>query len=121
MRLIKNAPKEQQGATVAQVTFSEAGNFGVVGASEYRGIPVFAPKGIAYRPCEGDNLLILPVDGTDVCIGALAYTDGLAAGELRLSGPSGASLWLKNNGDVVINGLIITKTGQIITQGQEET
>ena len=121
MRLIKNPPREMQGATVAQVTFSEAGDFGAVGAAEYRGIPVFSPKGVAYRPSEGDNLLILPVDGVDACIGTLAFTEGLKAGELRLTSAGGAKIWLKNNGDVVINDVVITKSGELIPPGQGGT
>ena len=119
MRIIKNPPRQAQGATVAQVTFSEAGDFGAAGAAEYRGVPVFSPRGVSYRPSEGDNLLLLPVDGADACIGTLAYTDGLAAGELRLSSAGGAKIWLKINGDVAINGVVITKSGEIIPPDRE--
>lgn len=114
MRLLKNNPTRKSGATVAQVSFSESGSFGAVSATEQRGIPVFGPRGVAYRPCEGDNLLVLPADGTEVCAGVLCRSEGLAAGELRLSSSGGASIWLKQSGDVVINDVTITKSGQII-------
>ena len=115
MRLIKNTPTAQtHGATVAQVTFSEPGNFGAVGSAEHRGIPVFAPKGISYAPSEGDNLLILPVDGTDTCIGTLVYSAGLPAGELRLTSVGGAEIRLKNDGSITLNGLTITKEGAVL-------
>jgi len=121
MRLIKNSPKLAIGATVAAVSFSEASGFGVVGASEYRGTPIFAPKGISYRPSEGDNLLILPVDGTDTCIGTLCSPSGLAPGELRLASAGGASLVLNNSGDIVLNGVTITKSGQILSPGEGDS
>jgi len=125
MRILSPPLKQQRTATVAQVSFSDAAGFGAVGAAEYRGIPVFAPRGIAYRPCEGDNLLILPVDGSDTCVGVLSVNDtNLGGGELRLSSAGGACIHLKNNGDILLNGLTITREGQMIpvseTQHQAE-
>ena len=118
MRILGNAPKQTKSATVAQVSFSDTGDFGVVGPAEYRGVPVFAPRGISYRPCEGDNLLVLPVDGTDVCAGVLSACGGLEAGELRLCGSGGGEIRLKNSGDVVINGVTITRDGRILPPGE---
>lgn len=114
MRLIKNPAKRHTDATVAQVSFSDSGNFGAVGASEVRGVPVFAPRGIAYQPCEGDNLLILPVDGADTCVGVLASAKGLAGGELRLCSAGGAEIVLRNDGEIVLNGVRITRSGEIV-------
>lgn len=118
MRLIQSDRRSPQSATVAQVSFSDTGGFGAVGAAEYRGVPVFAPRGISYRPCEGDNLLILPVDGTDVCAGVLSFPEGLESGELRIAGAGGGSILMRKNGDVVINGLTITKAGAILPAGE---
>lgn len=118
MRIVYSGQRPAQGATVAQVSFSDAGDFGAVGAAEYRGVPVFAPRGVAYRPCEGDNLLILSVDGADACAGVLSAGSGLEGGELRLTSAGGAAVLLKNSGDVVINGLTITKNGAILHPGE---
>jgi len=115
MRIVGGQARAQAGATVAQVSFSDSGGFGAVGASEYRGIPVFAPRGISYRPCEGDNLLVLPVDGTDTCAGVLSAPVALASGELRLSSSGGAEILLTQSGDVRINGVTITKDGEILS------
>lgn len=114
MRLLSNGSTRRTGATVAQVTFSESGGFGAVSATEQRGVPVFAPRGIAYRPCEGDNLLMVAADGADVCAGVLSAADGLECGELRLSSSGGAVIHMRRNGDITLNGVTITREGNII-------
>lgn len=114
MRLLTNTNAPQSGATVAQVSFSDSGGFGAVSSSESRGMPVFAPRGVAYRPCEGDRLLLMPVDGVETCVGCLSVCDDVDGGELKLSSAGGASILLKNNGEIVLNGLVITKTGKLL-------
>ena len=115
MRLIKNPPPPQEGGMVAGVSFSSGSGFGVAGASALRGLPVFAPRGISYLPGVGDNLLILPIEGRDVCVGALSSPAGLQPGELRLASAGGASIHLLRNGDVQINGVTITRDGRILS------
>jgi hypothetical protein len=100
-------------ATVAQVSYSGIGDFGALGEAESRGIPVFAPRGISYRPREGDRLLLLRADGADVCAGCLA-TDALEPGELALASSGGARIHLKNNGEISLNGLVISPDGRIV-------
>jgi hypothetical protein len=97
---------------VAQVSYSGSGGFGALAEAESRGISVFAPRGISYRPREGDRLL-LRADGADVCVGCLA-TVFLEPGELALTSSGGARLHLKNNGEISLNGLIISADGQIV-------
>lgn len=111
---------KSSGATVAQVSFSESGGFGAVGESEQRSLTVCAPRGFAYRPCEGDKLLLIPADGAMLCAGVLNSTAGLEGGELRLSSAGGAVIELKNNGDIILNGWTITRAGEMISpQGKE--
>lgn len=117
MRILYGSAPLRDGATVAQVSFSEGSGFGAVSAAEHRDIPVFAPRGVAYRPCEGDNLLLVSADGVPVCTGVLSAADGIGIGELRLSSAGGASVHLKNNGEIVLNGLTITRDGKIIAAG----
>jgi hypothetical protein len=114
MRIITN-PGRSPGcaqATVAQVSYSESAGFGALAEAETRGVPVFAPRGMSYRPREGDRLLLLRADGTDVCVGCLA-ADSLEPGELALASSGGARLHLKNNGEISLNGLIISPNGSI--------
>ncbi|MEF9852542.1 MAG: hypothetical protein RR787_00995 [Hydrogenoanaerobacterium sp.] len=74
----------------------------------------FLPTGICALPKEGDEALLLPLDGGAVCIATLCppkAAAGLLNGELRLYSQGGAEITLKNNGDVVINGLTIKPNG----------
>jgi hypothetical protein len=115
MRIIKNAGRNQGAsqATVAQVSFSGSGGFGALAEAESRGIAVFAPRGISYRPLEGDRLLLLRADGSDVCVGCLA-TEALEPGELALASSGGARIHLKNNGEISLNGLIIPADSNLV-------
>lgn len=114
MRILRDSSSGARGgATVAQVTFSGSGGFGAASSGERRDLPVFAPRGVAYRPCEGDNLLLLPTGGGEACAGVLSAAEGLAPGELRLASSGGAVVHLKGNGDIVLNGVTITKAGEI--------
>lgn len=118
MRIIGTQNSNHGGATVAQVSFSDSGGIGAVAFGETRDIPVFSPRGISYKPCEGDRMLMLPVDGAQTCVGCLSVCSDIESGEIKLASAGGAALKLKNNGEVEINGLIITKGGQIITAGK---
>jgi hypothetical protein len=115
MRIITKPGRGAGGAqaTVAQVSYSGSGGFGALAEAESRGIPVFAPRGISYRPREGDRLLLLRADGSDVCVGCLT-TDALEPGELALTSSGGARVHLKNNGEISLNGLVISADGNIV-------
>ena len=107
----KNTPRDMP--LIAQVTFSESAGFGAMGESEKRNIPVFAPRGMSYRPCEGDNLLLLPVEGAYVCLGVLCAEE--EAGEVSIASSGGARIELKNTGEIILNhGVRITKDGHLV-------
>jgi hypothetical protein len=56
--------------------------------------------------CSLCSVPVLPdsLDDGEVSLGVLADTDGLQEGELMLKSRGGASIVLKNNGKVLING-----------------
>ena len=115
MRLLTNnrTPPPRPGAFIAQVSYSESGGFGAVHASEQRDIPLFAPRGMRYLPADGDNLLMISGENRDVCAGVLSSATGLLPGELEICGPGGSFLKFRQNGEIVINGLTITKNGEM--------
>ena len=115
MRLLTNNKPNttRPGAYIAQVSYSESSGFGAVRASEQRDIQIFAPRGMRYHPAEGDNLLMISGEGRDVCAGVLSKSTGLQPGEMELCGPGGSSLKFRQNGEIVINGLTITKNGEM--------
>lgn len=118
MRIIGNQNSRRGGATVAQVSFSDSAGIGAVTFGEARDVPIFAPRGISYKPCEGDRMLMLQADGAETCVGCLSVCTDIESGELKLTSAGGATLKLKNNGEVEINGLTITRNGTIVPAGQ---
>jgi len=77
----------------------------VSGASEHHTMPLAMPYGVYYVPPVGAHSVILPTASGDVCIGVIAApSEGLAQGELMLRSQGGASIVLKNDGRVLING-----------------
>lgn len=65
------------------------------------------PYGIAYIPPAGEKAVIIPVDDTQYCCGVLCtQASGLSPGEIKLFSSGGASVILRNNGTVVINGQV---------------
>ena len=101
---------------IGQVSSSSGGGFGVVGSSRLSRALTFAPRGIAWMPAVGDNVLLLPVEGRDTCLGALSVTTGLQPGELRLTSSGGATILLAANGEIRLNGAVITRDGRVISR-----
>jgi len=64
----------------------------------------------------GDSVLLMPVEGNDTCLGVLSTTAGLAPGELRLTSSGGASITLRSNGEIDLNGATITRDGRVISR-----
>ena len=77
----------------------------VSATNEHLSLPVALPYGIAYAPPVGSRSVVLPTEAGNVCIGVLAQArDDLLPGELMLYSAGGASIVLKNDGRVLING-----------------
>lgn len=114
MELVFNRQAQEEKPCIASVSYSEADGFGAMWESEHRGLTAFGPKGIAYRPCEGDNLMLMPVEGTNICLGVQVGTRGLNPGELMLTSVGGAKIHLRKDGSITLNGLEIDKSGRIL-------
>lgn len=77
----------------------------VSATSEHLAIPLAAPYGICWVPPVGERSVILPTASGDVCVGVVTAADpDLSEGELMLRSRGGASIVLKNDGRVLING-----------------
>lgn len=94
-------------ADVASVT----GTGTAQGAQEYRSLPFAGPWGIAYRPPNAAQAVVVSTSAGDTCIGALAQDRGLQPGELMLFSSGGAQIYLKNSGEIVINGQVFAAKG----------
>ena len=91
-------------ASVGEVRASGRG-VSVSATAEHRALPAAVPYGIAYVPPVGESGLVLPTESGDVYLGVIASPAvGLEQGELMLYSAGGASIVLKNDGRVLING-----------------
>ena len=91
-------------ASCGDVTQSKLGNVAVNTSLEHRDMPIVAPFGIVYNPPVGEPSVVLPLTKKEACIGVIAPDMGLKPGELMLYSLGGASIVLKNDGSVLING-----------------
>lgn len=105
------AQKTQPQAQLGSVTGSTQAEIVARGAGEYRHVPAVLPYGIACLPPDGSQAVILASNGGNVCVGMVAEEKDLQAGELMLYSAGGASIYLKNNGEVVINGQVFAAKG----------
>ena len=99
--------EKRPSADVAEVT----GNSKANGVNEYRGLPFAGPWGIAYLPPNAAQAVVVSTNAGNACIGTIAQEKGLSPGELMLFSSGGAEIYLKNNGDIEINGQIFKKEG----------
>lgn len=105
------AQKAQPQAQLGAVTGNVQAGIVAQGAGEYRNLQAAAPYGIAYLPPEGAQAVILTEDEGNICLGTLAENKGVAAGEVMLYSAGGACIYLKNSGEVVINGQVFAAKG----------
>lgn len=80
------------------------GKIQVNASSDFRNVPIVAPYGIAYVPPSGEKSIVLPTNNGNMCVGIVAPLNDLKPGEIMLYSAGGASLILKNDGAVYING-----------------
>lgn len=72
------------------------------------------PYGIEAVPPNNEELILLDTGKGRVCAGVVKATKDIASGEVKLCSSGGAYIKLTADGNVVINGVTITKLGQIL-------
>ena len=98
------------GHQMGRVTGSAGNAVLLQGDTEYKALRLSSPYGITSLPPEGAVAVVLTAGGDgrqDVCIGTRVETVSIEPGEILLRSAGGATVYLKNNGDVVINGRTI--------------
>lgn len=91
--------------SVGVVRASGLDKVSVSATNEHLSLPVVLPYGIAYKPTVGARSLVLPTEAGNLCLGVIADARAdLKPGELMLYSAGGASIVLKNDGRVLING-----------------
>ncbi len=103
--ITKNA-SHASSANFADITGSENGMVFINSTHEQRDVPVVAPYGIAYNPPKNSQSVIVESSNTPVCVGVVSKSSELEEGEIMLYSKGGATLKLKNDGTVEINGRV---------------
>ena len=85
---------------------SNTGSLSIQAVGQYSAVPLAAPFGITYVPPKGTKVVLLEEEDTVLCTGAISESVNLSEGELMLRSSGGAYIYLKNNGDIVINGQV---------------
>ncbi|MBQ2825302.1 MAG: phage baseplate assembly protein [Clostridia bacterium] len=100
-----NKDGKDTSARRGSVSGADSKSVNVDASTQHRGVDVVAPFGIAYVPPLGEGAVVVPFDGGEACVGVLSKAPAkLQRGELMLYSKGGASIILKNDGSVLING-----------------
>lgn len=89
------------------------GSASVMTRGEQRELEVFAPGGVVWQPLAGDTVLVIKggTGAQEQCIAAASTAGhapaGMAPGELFLYSSGGASVYLRNDGAVCVNGRLM--------------
>lgn len=101
--LAKNRTKDT--ATAGSVMNCDVTGVEVSSSRQYREVPVAAPYGVYCVPPSGEQAVMVHTASKDVCLGVIsAFPSELEPGEIMLCSEGGASIVLKNDGSVLING-----------------
>lgn len=109
--------EEQTFATTADVILAEKNKISTSGLEEQKNVPIFTPYGVQSVPPNGESVFLINGDSTWACVGSVCNNENIKQGEVKLFSKGGATILLKNNGDIILNGVRITKDGQLIKAG----
>jgi len=98
-----------------KVTMSNKNGIEAVSSSPQRNIDIYSPYGYSYALPSGGNMMIAKCDGRSAATGVLMNSSELKTGEIKITSASGGYIFLRNDGSVVINGLVINKNGEMET------
>ena len=114
----KSAPVSESDLGMTTISGERAG---VLSKGEVRDLPVFGPGGYVWRPANGDTVLVIKggPGGEEACVAGMAQkngTENLLPGEVRLVSAGGASICLRNDGTLELNGRVCV-TGELMVNG----
>ncbi len=98
------------------VTMNDAGALEAVGSGVSRNVDVFSPYGYSYSLPAGEKMLMAENGASQAGLGVM-MNESVKTGEIKIANPFGAYIYLKEDGSVVINGLTVTKNGEVIMNG----
>ncbi len=91
-------------AVKGNVNKNDKEGIAVFSSGEHKRLKSCFPYGIISVPPTGERAVVLPLDDGEVGLGVIANNSQLQEGELMLYSKGGASIVLKNDGRVLVNG-----------------
>ena len=86
----------------------------VSGLADLKNCEMIAPYGIYAKPCRGERAGMIPMEGYGyLYLGQIQAESDLKEGEIRLISKGGAEIRLLENGEISLNGLVITTDGTV--------
>ena len=101
--LTANSFYEPKSAVGKVVSSTGDGSF-VDASNQYSGVRALAPYGVLSVPAEDSDTVVVHTDRGDYLLSVMKPYMQLEAGEIALRSAGGASIVLKNDGRVLING-----------------
>ena len=110
--------RRESGGAELGVTSIAGAEAAVVTGGESRRLPVYGPGGFCWVPEAGQRVLVIRggPGGEEQCVaGARQQVPaGMAPGEVRLGGPGGTVIYLKENGTIELQGNIVIRGGLVV-------
>ncbi len=104
MGYITNNSINSPSAVKGNVNRNDVSEFAVNSSGEHKNLETCFPYGLVSVAPKGEKAVVLPLSDGEVGLGIIAKKQGLEEGEVMLYSKGGASIVLKNNGKVLING-----------------
>lgn len=102
-------PLPEEGA----VTGTGTGRISADGTCFRNSVPLYSPYGFVSLPPKKSDVLLIPCKNGTVCLGVKTENRDIESGEVIIFSSGGAFIKLKNDGSANINGVKITKNGEI--------
>ena len=105
------------------VTTIAGNSAGVSTKGEVRDLPVYGPGGYVWLPESGAGVLVIKggPGGEEQCVAGMKQPsppDGMQPGEVFLSAPGGASVYLRRDGSLELSGTHISLQGSLSINGE---
>lgn len=104
------------------VTTIAGTSVGVMTRGEVRSLPIYGPGGYIWMPESGAEVLVVKggPGGEEHCVAGMRQQEpprGMKPGEIRIQGPSGSFVYLRQNGDIELTGRQISIQGALFING----
>lgn len=111
-------PEESPTVQAGRVAVNSDNSVEAVSTSLERNIKLYSPFGYRYCLPSGAEILLAGSDAAQAGVGVEMNSHGLKQGEIYISNLAGAYIYLRKDGNVIINGLEIDCNGEVIGNGK---